>query len=346
MSSFPTTLPRSTSTPLRGGPTLRWGVLGPGGIANDFVTTLHAHSDQRMLGVGSRSQERADAFAASHDIPRSFGSYEALVADPDIDVVYVSAPHSEHRDLALLAIAAGKHVLVEKPIALSASEAREIAAAAQAAGVFAMEAMWTRFLPQSTVIRQLLDDGVLGEVRLTTADLGFRFDFDAEHRLYNPALGGGALLDLGVYPVWFSHFAMGAPSAVHAAGSLASTGVDVQAALTLEYPGGAQALAAATMTANTRTGAVIAGTLARIEVEPMFITPAGFTLHGSGGARLDWRDDHEYGFWRDGLVWQAAAVAQHISDGLTEAPEHPLATTIAVLETIDHARTQLGYPPD
>ena len=148
-----------------------------------------------------------------------------------------------------------------------------------------------------------------------------------------------------MYPVWFSHFAMGAPSAVHAAGSLSVTGVDVQAALTLEYPGGAQALATTTMTANTRTGAVIAGTLARIEVEPMFITPAGFTLHGAKGERLDWRDDHEYGFWRDGLVWQAAAVAQHISDGLTQAPEHPLATTIAVLETIDDARTQLGYPP-
>ncbi|MBC7589441.1 MAG: Gfo/Idh/MocA family oxidoreductase [Salinibacterium sp.] len=345
MSLFPAVLPPSTATPLRGGPTLRWGVLGPGGIANDFVTTLHANSDQRMLGVGSRSQERAATFAASHGIPRSYGSYEALVADPDIDVVYVSAPHSEHRDLALLAIAAGKHVLVEKPIALNAAEAREIAAAAEAAGLFAMEAMWSRFLPQSTVIRQLLDDGVLGEVRLTTADLGFRFDVDPEHRLYNPALGGGALLDLGVYPVWFSHFAMGAPSAVHAAGSLGVTGVDVQAALTLEYPGGAQALAAATMTANTRTGAVIAGTLARIEVEPMFITPAGFTLHGAQGERLDWRDDHEYGFWRDGLAWQAAAVAQHISDGLTQAPEHPLATTISVLETIDDARTQLGYPP-
>ena len=320
-------------------------MLGPGGIANDFVTTLHANSDQRMLGVGSRSQHRADAFAATHGIPQAYGSYEALVGDPDIDVVYVSAPHSEHRDLALLALAAGKHVLVEKPIGLSAAEAREIAAAAASAGLFAMEALWTRFLPQSTVIRRLLDDGALGEIRLTTADLGFRFDVNVEHRLNNPALGGGGLLDLGVYSVWFSHFAMGVPDAVHAAGSLGSTGVDVQAALTLEYPGGAQALASATMTANTRTGAMIAGTMARIDVEPMFITPAGFTLHGADGERLDWRDDHEYGFWRDGLAWQAAAVAQHISDGRTEAPEHPLSTTIAVLETIDEARTQLGYPP-
>lgn len=345
MSLFPATLPSSTATPLRGGPTLNWGVLGPGGIADDFVTTLHANSDQRMLGVGSRSQERADAFAARHGIPGSYGSYRALVDDPTIDIVYVSAPHSEHRDLAMLAIAAGKHVLVEKPIALSAAEAREIAAAANAAGVFAMEALWTRFLPQSTVIRQLLDDGVLGEVRLITAELGFRFDFGAEHRLYNPALGGGALLDLGVYPVWFSHFALGVPDAVHASGSLGSTGVDVQAALTLEYPDGAQALAVATMTANTRNGATISGTLARVEVEPMFITPAGFTLHGSDGERLDWRDDHGHGFWRDGLAWQAAAVAQHVSDGLTEAPEHPLAMSIAMLETIDEARTQLGYPP-
>ena len=345
MSSFPTALPESTAIPLRGGPTLRWGVIGPGGIANNFVTTLHAHSDQRVFGVGSRSPERASAFAAQHGIPHFYGSYEALVSDPTIDVVYIAAPHSEHRELALLALAAGKHVLVEKPIALSAAEAREIAAAAVSAGLFAMEAMWTRFQPKSTVIRQLLDDGVLGEVRLTSADLGFRFEFDPGHRLYNMDLGGGALLDLGVYPIWFNHFAMGAPDVVHASGSLGSTGVDVQAALTLEYPGGAQGIALATMLARTRTGAEIAGTMARIEVEPNFIGSTGFTLHGAEGERLDWRDDREFSQLSDGLVWQAAAVAQHISDGRTEAPEHPLATSIAVLETIDDARTQLGYPP-
>ncbi|MDJ0333599.1 Gfo/Idh/MocA family oxidoreductase [Salinibacterium sp. G-O1] len=345
MNSFPTVFPASTAIPLRGGATLKWGVLGPGTIANTFVTTLHANSDQRMLGVGSRSLERASAFAAKHGIPNVYGSYEALVADPDIDVVYIAAPHSEHRDLALLALAAGKHVLVEKPIALSAAEAREIAAAATAAGLFAAEAMWTRFLPKSTVIRQLLDDGVLGDVRLTSAELSFKFGFDPEHRLYNRELGGGALLDLGVYPLSFIHFVMGAPDAVHASGSLCSTGVDEQAAITLEYAGGAQGFAATTVLASGSNGAVITGTSARIEVQPNFIAPGGFTLISADDERLDWHDEPSSGNFTEGLVWQAAAVAQHIADGRTEAPEHPMSTAIAVLETIDDARTQLGYPP-
>lgn len=345
MSPFPSSLPPSTAIALRGGPTLNWGVIAPGGIADSFVTTLHANSDQRMLGVASRSQERADAFAARHGIPSAYGSYEALVGDAAIDIVYIAAPHSEHRELALLAFAAGKHVLVEKPIALSAAEARDIAAAAAAAGLFAAEAMWTRFQPKSTVIRQLLDDGAIGDVRMTTAQFGVRFEVDETHRLKNPALGGGALLDLGVYPVWFSHFVLGAPDTVHAAGSLGSTGVDAQSAVTLSYVGGAQAIVTTSMLATLRNGAEIAGTLACLEVDPSFHAPAGFALHGPDGARLDWRDEQQYRQPNDALVWQATAVAKHIADGRTEAPEHPLSTTIAVLETLDAARTQLGYPP-
>jgi predicted dehydrogenase len=344
MSSFPTALPESTAVPLRGGPTVRWGVLAPGGIAEDFVATLHRNTDQRVVAVGSRSADRAAAFAVKHGISRSYDSYQALVADAEVDIVYVAAPHSEHRTLALLAIAAGKHVLVEKPIALSAAEARDIASAARAAGVFAMEAMWSRFLPQSTVIQRLLDDGVLGELSLVSAELTFRFTPDSTNRLLDPALGGGALLDLGVYPVWFSHFALGTPAAVHATGSLGATGVDEQAALTLDYAGGAQSLLVVSMHGQARNGAVITGADARIEVEPMFITPQGFSLI-AGDERLDFRHDFVSEWWRDGLAWQAAAVAQHIADGRTEAPEHPLDRTIAMLETIDDARTQLGYPP-
>ena len=343
--TFPTALPPSTATPLRGGPTLRWGVLAPGGIANDWVTTLHANSDQRVVAVGSRSAERGAAFAAEHGIPRSYDSYEALVGDPEVDIVYISAPHSHHRTLALLAIAAGKHVLVEKPIALSAAEAREIVAAARAAGVFAMEAMWTRFLPQSTVMRTLLDDGVLGEIHSVTAELGFAFPEEHEGRMYNPELGGGGVLDLGVYPVWFAHFALGAPSSVHTFGTLASTGVDAQAAIGLEYGSGVQAQLTVSMLAETRNGASIAGSAARIDIDPLFIAPTTFSLTGGEGERLDWSDPEAFPFWRDGLAWQAAAVAKHVSDGLTEAPEHPLEQTIAQLETIDSVRTQLGYPP-
>lgn len=343
--AFPTTLPLSTATPLRGGPTLRWGILAPGAIANDWVTSVHANSDQRVVAVGSRSAERGAAFAAEHGIPRSYDSYEALVGDPEVDIVYVSSPHSHHRELALLAIAAGKHVLVEKPIGVSAAEARQIAAAARAAGVFAMEAVWTRFLPQSTVIKTLLDDGVLGDLQIVTAELGFAMPVNLEGRMYNPALGGGAMLDLGVYPVWFSHFALGAPDSAHTFGTLTSTGVDAQAAVGLEYPNGVMAQFTTSMLAQTRNGASIAGTLARIDVDPMFIAPTTFSLVSGDDERLEWADPEPFPFWRDGLVWQAAAVAQHVADGLTEAPEHPLDQTIAQLETIDSVRMQLGYPP-
>ena len=341
--AFPTSLPTPTNTPLRGGPTLRWGIIGPGQIANDFVTSIHEYSDQHAVAVGSRSLERAQAFASKLGVDRAYGSYEEVVADPDVDIVLVSSPHSEHREHALLAIEAGKHVLCEKPIALSAREAQDIADAARAAGVFAMEAMWTRFLPKFTVISQLLADGVIGTPEVVLADLGFRAEFNPEGRMFNPALGGGGLLDLGVYPVWFAQFALGTPSAVHAFGSLAPTGVDQQVSMGLEYESGAQATIAVSLLADTGGRGVIAGSEGRIDVHPMFIGPGGFTLSG-GGTTLEFVD--ETGFqWRDGLCWQAAAVAKHVADGLTEAPEHPLDTTIAQLATIDAARTLVGYPP-
>ena len=341
MSSFPTTLPESRSTPLRGGPTLRWGVLAPGGIANDFVATLHANTDQRVAAVASRSVERAGAFALMHGIPTVHERYEALVADPGVDVVYVAAPHSEHLALALLAIGAGKHVLIEKPIAVSAAQAREIAAAARAAGVFAMEAMWSRFLPQSSVVAQLLGDGVLGEIGVVTADFCVKFDFDPTSRAFDPALGGGALLDLGVYATWFSHFVLGAPNAVTARGSLASTGVDEQSVVTLEHDGGAIAAVTTSMRAQGPVGASIAGTEGTLVYPSGFPGPAPFEVVSTSGARVAWREPDGFE-WRDGLCYQATAVAQYIIEGLTESPIHSLQDSIEILEVLDEARRQLG----
>ncbi|MCU1469233.1 MAG: oxidoreductase [Glaciihabitans sp.] len=332
-------LPTSRVTPLRGGPVLRWGVLAPGEIANDFVSTLHANTEQRMHAVASRSPERAAAFAAKHGIPKSYGSYAELVADPDIDVVYVAAPHSEHRALALLAIAAGKHVLIEKPIALTAAEAREIASAARVAGVFAMEAMWTRYLPQSDVIAKLLADGALGDVRLVTVNLGWQWPFDPSSRGYDPALGGGAMLDAGVYSLWFSHFVLGAPSRVLAAGILAETGVDAQAVVTLDHGAGAQAMVSTSILVNTPGLATIHGTDASLAFTRGFVFPASFAVT-AGDNHLDWTNDGPEG--RDGLAWQAAALAQYVSDARTESPIHSLDDSIEVMETIDEVRAQLG----
>lgn len=334
-------LPSPRSQPLRGGPTLRWGVAAPGAIAADFVHALHAHTDQRVAAVASRSPERAAAFAARHGIPTSYGDYGQLYADSDVQIVYVASPHSEHLSLALGAIDAGKHVLIEKPIGLSADQARTIRDRARAAGVFAMEAMWTRFVPRTDVMMQLHEDGVLGEVRLVTADLGFAADPDAGGRLFDPALGGGALLDLGVYPVWLSHLWLGVPVSITALGTLTASGVDEQSALVLSHRSGAQALLSTSIRVTSPGNAAISGTGGRIELDANFVFPGGFTVTDTSG-RSGRFEDVSGLTGREGMAWQAVAVAKHVADGLTESPLHPLQTTIDVMDILDEARRRLS----
>jgi len=341
--AFPTALPTPTITSLRGGPILRWGVLAPGGIATSWVKAVHAHTDQKVVAVASRSLDRAQAFATDHGIDRAYGDYEQLVADPDVDVVYIAAPHSEHLRLGLLAIAAGKHVLIEKPIALNSAEARQLIEAARAAGVFAMEALWSRFLPQTSMIAQLLEHGVLGDVKSVSADFSALFHYDPEGRWFNPELGGGALLDIGIYPVWFSHFVLGAPERITARGSFAPTGVDAQSAIMLQYASDAQAVVTMSMWANSAQEASIVGTDARIELPGHFFTPGTLRLVDSSGETLGWADDSGVN-GSDGLAYQVTAVAAHIAEGRTEAPEHSHADTLAIMAVLEEARAQLGQP--
>ncbi|PKI91451.1 oxidoreductase [Actinomycetales bacterium SN12] len=334
------TMPAPRVAPLKGCPVLRWGVVAPGGIATDFVNALHTHTDQRVIAVASRSVDRAREFARRHGIPRTHDDYAALYGDEQVQIVYIAAPHSEHRRLAIDAIAAGKHVLIEKPIGLSADEAREIAAAAGAAGVFAMEAMWTRFLPQTDVMLHLHEDGVIGDPRLIIADLGFAADPSEGGRLFDPTLGGGALLDLGVYPVWLSHLWLGVPTGVTALGTRTDSGVDEQSALVLDYPAGAQALLSTSIRVTSPGAASVSGSGGTLQIDPSFVFPGGFSAQ-RGDVRGHFVDDSGL-HHRDGMAWQAAAVAQHIDDGLTESPLHPLQTSIEVLTTIDEARRQLS----
>ena len=347
MSTLPSALPEPTNTPLRGGPVVRWGILAPGVIADAWTSTVHAHTDQRVVAVASRDAGRAAAFAAKHGIPTSYGDYEQLVADPDVDVVYIAPPHTEHTKLALLAIAAGKHVLIEKPLATSEADARVVFDAARAANVFAMEALWTRFLPQTTVIRRLLDDGVLGPLRLATADFGEVFGYDPASRAFDPILGGGALLDIGIYSLWWTTFALGSPDSSAAYGTLAPTAVEEQATIVTQH-GGALGIATATMMASTPNLAAVSGEWARVGVDRPFWEPGGFTLSaataGSGGTAqepLRYTDPSTLRY-REGLAYQATAVAAHIAEGRIEAPEHPPVRTLELLRIIDAARAQVG----
>ena len=315
---------------------VRWGILGTGGIARAFVTDLRLTGSGVAVAVGSRSQGSADRFAGEFGIARRHASYESLAADPDVDVVYVATPHPMHRDNAILALRAGKHVLVEKPFTMNAAEAREVAGVARNHGLFAMEAMWTRFLPHTAIVRDWLARGVLGDVVTVTADHGQWFAEDAGFRLFAPELGGGALLDLGVYPVSFASMVLGTPSRVVSMSDPAFTGVDAQTSMLFGYDSGAQAVLTCTLRAKSPTRAAIVGTDARIEVEGDFYAPATVTLIPRKGDPTRVESRHE----GRGLRYQADEVARRLAAREAESPLMPLDETISIMETMDTVLAQ------
>ncbi len=315
---------------------LRWGILGTGGIAHTFASDLQLTDSGVVSAVGSRSQASANRFADAHDIPAAHPSYAALVADPDVDVIYVATPHPMHRDNAILALEAGKPVLVEKPFAMNASEAREIVSVARARGLFAMEAMWTRFLPHMAVVRDWLAEGHLGAVLTVTADHGQWFAQDRESRLFAPELGGGALLDLGIYPVSFAAMVLGTPDRILALGDPAFTGVDAQTSMLFGYAGGAQAVLTCTLAARSATRAAIVGADARIEIDGDFYAPTAVTLVPREGEPTRVAAAHE----GRGLRHQADEVARCLAAGERESPLMGLDETIAIMETMDAVLAQ------
>lgn len=324
-------------------------MIAPGRIAAGFTQAIHEYTRQRVVAVGSRSAERAAHFAQRFGIARAHSSYRALVDDPEVDAVYVASPHSEHRAQALLAIAAGKPVLVEKAFTRNALEAREVADAAAAAGVLVMEAMWTRFLPQTDVLGQMLADGALGEITTVLADHGQWFPNDPSDRLFDPHLAGGALLDLGVYPLSLASFVLGVPGSgaggdVVAVGTLTGTGVDAQVSVVLTA-GSAQACLSTTLLAATPTTASVAGTAGRVEFSGPFYAPATMTFWPTGADEPLVRPaDDPPG--SGGMAYEAAHFASLVAAGATESPLLPPAESVAVLELIDGIRGRLGvvYP--
>ena len=310
---------------------VRWGILGTGGIAASFASDLRLSEAGVAVAVGSRSQAAADRFADSYGIANRHDSYESLVADPDVDVIYVATPHPMHRDNAILALRAGKHVLVEKPFTMNAAEAREVVAVARERGLFAMEAMWTRFLPHVGVIREWLGKGMLGDVVTVTADHGQWFAEDAGFRLFAPELGGGALLDLGIYPVSFASMVLGTPSRIVSMSDPAFTGVDAQTSMVFGYDSGAQAVLTCTLRAKSPTRAAIVGTDARIEVDGDFYAPARVSLIPRDGDPVVVESAHQ----GRGLRHQADEVARRLAAGEVESPFMPLDETISIMETMD-----------
>lgn len=327
-------------------PAVRWGILGAGGIASAFARAVSQDTASTVVAIGSRDSAKARAFADENlgdDAARVHvhDSYEALVADPEVDVVYVATPHSHHRDHALLAISAGKHVLVEKAFTRSTAEADEVLAAAEVQGVLVMEAMWTRFLPHVAAIHEIIDRGDIGEVVTLVADHGQYFDVPPEHRLVNRDLAGGALLDLGVYPVSFAHDILGVPDSVTAVGQLTESGVDGQASIIFDYEGGQQALLHTTLLSATPTTASISGTLGRIEVDGAFYAPTSFRVVLRDGTVRSYTTPEV-----QGLAFEAAEVARLVAEGRTESERMPWQGTLDVMASLDEIRRQVGvvYP--
>jgi predicted dehydrogenase len=328
---------------------LRWGFLGAGGIAPVIAADFQL-AGIKIQAVGTRHISGANAFADQFNVPNRHEGYEALVNDPEVDIIYISTVQPLHAEHALLAIAAGKHVLVEKPFALNARQAKQVGDAARAKGVFAMEAMWTRFLPSMDEIFKVINSGQIGEVRFVTADHSQYLPETFAPRLWKLELGGGALLDLGIYPASFFARVLGSPSKITAEATIAYSGVDLMTSAVFQYENGAQAAMTTSMEIFGPISASIAGTLGRIDIDTSFYEHSSFTVfetdlsRESGVQRLVRR--YEDKIEGRGMQYQALEVERCIRAGLTESPIMSLDETVSIMETMDGIREQTGvkYP--
>lgn len=319
-------------------PPLRWGILAAGSIAHQFARDVPRHSSGIIAAVGSRNLERAQAFADEFDGPRAYGSYEELVADPEIDAIYIASPQSEHRNHAILALEAGKPILMEKPFTRNAREAREVFAVAERKGLFVMEAMWSRFLPHYKALADVIASGKIGEVTSVTAAHFQCFEGDPNHRLWNAELAGGALLDLGVYPISFIHALLGKPDSIHAFGALSETGVDEFENVVLRYGERVTAVALSGMRqASAPNRAVVGGVEGSVEVGPWFFTPSNLSVSTRSGESYEIPGEVPAGF-----QYQAAEVARCIDAGVTQSETMSWQDTLEVMEIMDEVRAQLG----
>ncbi|MGX7828928.1 Gfo/Idh/MocA family protein [Actinokineospora sp. 24-640] len=323
---------------------LRWGILGAGWIAGAVGADIAASRDSEVAAVGARDAARARKLADRLGAPRAYGSYAELVADPDLDVVYIATTHAQHHEHALLAIAAGKNVLVEKAFTLTAAQARDVVDAAARQGVFCMEAMWMRMNPLVRHAVELAEGGAIGRVLSVTADHGQRFPFDPAHRLFDLGAGGGALLDLGVYSATAAWLFLGEPSGLATTGHLSPTGSDSTLAMQWSYEDDRYAHVACTTEASTPCQVLVTGTEGWLRIGTPLYRPSELTVH-TRAAGTEVRTEALAG---NGYGPQVAEVERCLRAGLAESPLVPLAETVAIMALMDRARADLGvrYPAD
>lgn len=321
--------------------TLRWGILGTGGIAHKFAIGLSAAPGAELVAVGSRTSESAEKFGAQYNIPNRHSSYEALASDPNVDAIYVATPHPFHAENSILCLEAGKAVLCEKPFTINAAEADQVIALARAKKLFLMEAMWSRYLPAIVRLKELVQSGLIGDLRMLVADFGYRASFQEEGRLFAPELGGGALLDVGIYPISLAYFLLGEPAQVAGFAGFAPTGVDEQNVVIFNYAGGQLAKLSSASRTSTLHQAIAYGT------EGSIIVPDWW--HGEKLiVRVNGKPEEiiDLPLTGNGYNYEALEVARCIHAGLTESPVMPLDETRTIMNTLDAIRAQWGmkYP--
>ncbi len=323
--------------------TIRWGILGTGRIARNFAEGLRDAKGAVASAAGSRTRESAESFSDELGIPHRYATYEALCASTEVDVIYVATPHPLHASCTRMALERGKHVLCEKPFAINRREAESMVALARGKGLFLMEAMWTRFFPIMAQVRAWVADGAIGEVRMVSADFGFRTDADETSRLLDPALAGGSLLDVGIYPVSFASMVYGRqPESIASAATMSPQGIDEQCAIAFKYANGELALLSSAVRTDTPLEARIMGSDGMIHIHPPFYKPSKATL-----SRPDQADQTvEIPVGGNGMNYEAEAVTNDILAGRTENALMPLDESLAIMGTLDAIRGQWGmkYP--
>ncbi|MGA4541418.1 Gfo/Idh/MocA family protein [Uniformispora flossi] len=322
--------------------TFGWGIAATGSIAETVGRVIAAEPGMRIAAVGSRNKDRAAEFAAKVGATTAYGSYADMIADPAVEAVYVATPHAQHREIVEAALAAGKPVLCEKPLGVTVAEAEALVAQARAADVFLMEAMWMRFNPLIQRVQATVESGALGDVRSVSASFGFPMPYDPEHRLWNPALGGGALLDLGIYPVALAYLLLGAPDTMAAVGALGPSGVDAETSLLLGWEGGARAMLETSLVSMLPMTATVVGTKGRIDIAPAFHAATQISVHTYGGdfgaAPEEFRMDSP----AEAYAAQAREVRDCVRAGRVESRIMPLDATLGVLRILEDARSALG----
>jgi predicted dehydrogenase len=326
---------------------IRWGILGTGKIAKAMATALQGTPDAKLVAVASRSVDSATTFGQEYGAERFHGSYQALADDPNVDVIYIGTPHPMHHENALMCLNGGKAVLVEKSFTMNRRQAEDIINLARAKNLFVMEAMWTRFMPAIVEAKRIVDSGEIGKPAHVSADFGFTSDAGPEHRLFAPELGGGALLDLGIYPLSMSSFFLGGVTGVKAQAEMTATGVDMQTAFTLSHEGGGVSSCACSLRSRTPTELTISGEKGFVRLHDRFHNTDSFTVTLVDGAS---RSERTITLPKsgNGYTHEAQEVGRCIRAGLIESPVMPHAETLSIMGTLDEIRAQIGlrYPAD